>query len=102
MASGLGTAIVDFANDKITILDPAHLHFATLAFSEYAGQVMAAVPTPSAAVQKIMSAMKMTSGSRLTGRTAEIQGVQTEEHEFDVLVSGPIGPNARHLPWCGS
>ena len=96
--SGLSTTIVDSAREEITVLDPAHRHYATLAFSQYADEIARGLQQPAAGAQSALSAMKMTSDARPTGRVAEIAGIQAEEHEFVMSLSGPVGPNASAGP----
>ena len=46
----------------------------------------------------MMASMKLTADSKLTGRTAEIQGLQAEEHEITFALGIPLGPNAPPSP----
>jgi len=79
--------IADIANNQITLLDPATHHFATIAASDYANEIARGMPQLPASVKAIMSSMKMTADSKVTGRTAEIQGMQAAEREVTLSLN---------------
>jgi len=92
--TGLFNVIADLPNDKITILDPATRRFATVPASQYADEIARSMPQTPTALRGVLSAMKMTADSRLTGRTSEIHGIHTEEHEIVISIGTPSLPNA--------
>jgi len=93
-AQGALTSISDLSTGKITLLDPVHQHFATVPISQFADQAASAIPKMPAAAQGVMASMKMTTDSRATGRTAEIQGIQADEHEFILSMGMQMTPDA--------
>lgn len=93
-STGLLNVIADLPNDKITVLDTVNRHFASVPASRYAEEIAGSMPRTPAALQGIMSAMKITTDSRLTGRKDEIRGIQAEEHEIVISVAAPSVPNA--------
>lgn len=95
---GAFDVISDPANDKVTILDPTGKHYATVPASQYADQIAASVPKIPAALQSMMSSLKLTTDSKLTGQTAEIQGVQAEERQIVLSVGLAMGANAPTTP----
>jgi hypothetical protein len=83
--------IADLPNDKLTLIDSAHNHYVTIPVSQYADQVVGALPKLPASMQTLLASIKLTVDSKLTGRTAEIQGIQAEEHEIVLTVGIPMG-----------
>jgi TonB family protein len=90
--------IADLPNDKLTLLDNATRHYATIPVSQYADQLSASIPKLPAAAQTMMAAMKLTTDSHVTGRTAVIQGIQAEEREIVLSLGIPLGANAPPSP----
>jgi hypothetical protein len=87
-------SITDFTMQEITLLDASTSHYAKIKASELGGQVAGAMPKMPAEIGGMMASMKAdVSPSRLTGRSAVIQGVDTEEREIVVSISGPVLPN---------
>jgi hypothetical protein len=95
--SGL-TSIADSSAQTITLLDPAARHFATVPTSQFADALAGAMPKLPASVQDLMANLKTTADSRVTGRTAEIQGMQAEEHEFEFSLGMPMAAGAPPAP----
>jgi hypothetical protein len=90
--------IADLPNDKLTLLDPANKHYVTVSVSQYADQLAAAMPKLPAGMAGLMSSIKLTVDSRATGRTAEIQGIQADEHEIVLALGIPLGQGAPLSP----
>jgi hypothetical protein len=87
-------SITDFTTQEITLLDAATSHYAKIEAGELGGQLVAAMPKIPADAGALMASMKAdVSPARLTGRSAVIQGVDTEEREIIVSISGPALPN---------
>jgi len=87
------TEIFDFAKNEVTLLDPAHKTMAVVPVSELSDKIAAAVPqspAPTPAVQKAMESIKPTIYTKMTGNTAEIQGVQAEEREILLEMEMPM------------
>ena len=96
LSSLMGFAsIVDSSNGEVTILDPAGMRFATTTLDQYRDEAARLMPEMPAAARASMASMKTSvSPSRLTGRTAVIQGVEAEEREIILSMEGPAIPNA--------
>jgi hypothetical protein len=90
-------SIVDFTTQETTLLDPAGKRFAKLKsdqFAEETARAMPEMPAMPAAAGAAMASMKTeVSPAKLTGRTAVIQGVETEEREIVISIDGPTLPN---------
>ena len=88
------TSIVDLMTQDLTLVDPAHKRFATLPAAQYAQQVKGAMPAVPEQARTMFASMKSNLASRSTGRTATIQGIQTDEQEFVLTVdmAVPGGP----------
>lgn len=93
-AFGAWTEVFDFDKQEVTLLDPAHKTFATLPMSQLADKMAGAMPQLSSAqsesVQKAMASIKSDVSSKMTGKTAEIQGVQAEEREIALSMDIPM------------
>jgi hypothetical protein len=83
--------IADLPNDKLTLLDSTNKHYVTVPVSQYAEQIAGTAPKLPASMQALMSSIKLTVDSKVTGRTAEIQGIQAEEHEIVLTLGIPLG-----------
>jgi hypothetical protein len=93
------TSIVDFTTKEVTLLDSAGKSYAKVTPDGLAEALAGAMPKIPAEANAIMASMKATvTPSRLTGRTEAIQGVQAEEHEIVIAVSGPALPNTPAAP----
>ena len=90
--------IADLPNDKLTLLDPANKHYITVSVSQDADQLAAAMPKLPAGMAGLMSSIKLTVDSRTTGRTAQIQGIQADEHEIVLALGIPLGQGAPLSP----
>jgi hypothetical protein len=92
--AGNSTEIFDFATGDVTLLDPAHKTYAVLPMSQLANKISGAVPqmTPeqTKALQEAAASIKSNVESRMTGKTAEIQGVQAEEREVTLTMDMPM------------
>ena len=80
------------------LLDPANKHYITVSVSQYADQLAAAMPKLPAGMAGLMSSIKLTVDSRTTGRTAQIQGIQADEHEIVLALGIPLGQGAPLSP----
>ncbi len=91
--AGKWTEIFDFASGEVTLLDPEHKTFATLPLAQLGDKMAGAVPQVNAqqaeAAQEAMASIKSNVASRMTGNTAEIQGVQAEERELTLTMDLP-------------
>ena len=92
--TSLADIIADLPNDKLTLIDPASKHYVTTPVSQYADQMAGAMPKLPAGMQGLLASVKLTVDSKLTGRTAEIQGIQAEEHEIVLALGIPMGQGA--------
>jgi hypothetical protein len=87
-------SIIDFTTKEITLLDTAGKRYAKLPYDQYGEEVARAMPEMPAEARAAMPSMKADiSPTRVTGRTAVIQGVEAEEREIVVSVAGPAMPN---------
>ncbi len=62
-----------------------------MATSKYAELAKSAIPAMPEEARAALASMKTSVDSRNTGRTASIQGVQSEEHEFVLSIEMPAG-----------
>ncbi|HVN06601.1 MAG TPA: hypothetical protein VMT86_19415 [Bryobacteraceae bacterium] len=91
--AGATVEIFDFAKNEVTLLDPVHKTMAVVPVSELSDKFAAAVPqspAPTPAVQQTLAAIKPTIYTKMTGNTAEIQGVLAEEREITVDMEMPM------------
>jgi hypothetical protein len=95
-SSSMGfTSIVDLTTKEITVLDAATMRYAKMPSEQFVDEAARAMPQMPAGASAAMAAMKTSvSSTRMTGRTAVIQGVEAEERELVVTVEGPPIPNA--------
>jgi hypothetical protein len=88
------TEIFDFVKGDVTLVDPAHKTFAELPVSQLGEKMAAAIPQMSTAqndsMQQAMASIKTNVESKVTGKTAEIQGVQAEEREVTLTMDIPM------------
>ena len=85
------TSIMNLTTQDMTLIDAVHKRFATVSASQYAEQVKAALPTIPTEARTALASMKTSVDTRNTGRTATIQGIQAEEHEFVLTMDLPPG-----------
>ena len=90
--SGIFGQIADSSKNEVTVLDSVGKRFATIPASQYVEELSREIPQVPAAAQGLMASMKASVESRLTGRTAEIQGTQAEEHEIVISLNGAMVP----------
>ncbi|HXM45747.1 MAG TPA: hypothetical protein VN924_31210 [Bryobacteraceae bacterium] len=92
--SGNWIQIFDFVKQEVTVIDPVHKTFATFPVSQIADKMAGAMPqaTPeqTQAIQQALASIKTNVASKMTGRTAEIQGIQAEEREITVSMDIPL------------
>jgi hypothetical protein len=87
-------SITDFTTQEITLLDSAGGRYAKLKADQLGGAMAGAMPKIPAEASAMMASMKTdVSPAKLTGRTAVIQGVETEEREIVISIGGPSIPN---------
>jgi len=85
------TSIMDLTTQDMTLIDTVHKRFAKVSASQYAEQVKAAIPAIPSEARTALASMKTSVDTRSTGRTATIQGIQAEEHEFVLTMDLPPG-----------
>lgn len=92
--SGNWIEIFDFVKQEVTLVDPAHKTFAAFPISQFADKLAGAMPQAppeqTQAAQAAMASIKTHVDSKMTGRTAEIQGVQAEERELTLTIEIPV------------
>lgn len=81
-SAGGETTIIDFATQRITVIDTARKKFATLSAKDYEDQMAAAMPQMAFGASGLAGKARIE--SRKTGRTETILGVATEETETTV------------------
>jgi hypothetical protein len=87
---GNWTEVFDFVKGEVTLVDPAHKTFAALPVSQLADKMAGAMPQMTSEQMQALESVKTDVGSRITGKTAEIQGVQAEEREVTLTVDLPL------------
>jgi len=85
------TSIMDLTTQDMTFIDNVHKRFAKVSASQYAEHVKSAMPVMPTEARTALASMKTSVDSRITGRTATIQGIQAEEHEFVLTMDLPPG-----------
>jgi hypothetical protein len=87
-------SITDFTTQEITLLDATTSRYAKLKASQLSGVLTSAAPKMPAEALAVMASLKTdVSPARVTGRTAVIQGVESEEREIVISIAGPAVPN---------
>jgi hypothetical protein len=87
-------SITDFTTKEITFFDTAGKRYSKLKSDQFVEEMARAMPQLPAAASTAMASIKtQISPARLTGRTAVIQGVETEEREIVFSMDGPAMPN---------
>lgn len=85
------TSIMDLTTQEMIVTDTVNKRFAKVPASQYTEQAKAAIPAMPSEARAALASMKTTVDSRMTGRTATIQGIQSEEHEFILTMDLPPG-----------
>ena len=85
-SQGTFTSIMDWMTQDLILVDAPHQRFAKVPPDQYAEQVKSAIPAIPEQARAALASMKTSLESRSTGRTATIQGIETEEHEFVVNI----------------
>ncbi len=75
-------SIMDLKTQDLTTVDSVNKRYATVPAGQYAEQAKIAMPAVPEQARAVLAAMKTNIESHSTGRTATIQGIQTEEREF--------------------
>lgn len=96
--SGWNTSICDFTNQEITLLDNEGKRYATLPFKQFGDEIANAMPQMNSQAAGMMQSMKARVETKLTGRTAVIQGVEGEEREVVMTLDAPPMPNMPASP----
>jgi len=88
------TSIADLTSQESILIDPAHKRFAKISSAQYGDQIQAALSAMPEQARAMLASLKTNLESRSTGRSATIQGIQTEEREFVLTVdmAVPGGP----------
>jgi len=92
-SQGAITSIADFNKQEIVLLDSAGRRYSTLPLNQLADEFAKGMPAMPPEARAAMSSIKTAVESKSTGRSAEIQGVQTEEKEVVLTMEGPAMPN---------
>lgn len=100
--TGRMTQIFDFAKGDMTLIDPAHKTFTTLPVAQFADKMAGAIPQMSSqqmqGIGQAMAMIKSNVDSKVTGKTAEIQGVQAEEREITLTMDFPMPGTTQNGP----
>lgn len=92
--AGNWTEIFDFVKGEVTLVDPAHKTFATFPVAQLADKMAGAMPQISSAqaesMQQAMASIKIKVDAKVTGKTADIQGVQAEERVVTLTMDLPM------------
>ena len=96
-SQGNVTSIMDVMTQDLLLVDVAHKRFASIPAGQYAQQLKIAAPAIPEQARAALASMKTNLESRNTGRTAAIQGIQADEHEFVLTVDMPL-PDGTPMP----
>jgi hypothetical protein len=92
--SGNWIQIFDFAKQEVTLVDSAHKTYAAFPISQFADQMAGAIPQATSeqmkAAQQALASVKSSVDSKMTGNTAEIQGIQAEERQVTLTMELPM------------
>ena len=92
--SGNWIQIFDLVKQEVTLIDPAHKTFAAFPTSQFAHRLAGALPQATSeqmqAAQQAMASIKTNVGSKMTGKTAEIQEGQADKREVTVTMDLPM------------
>lgn len=97
-SAGVTTSIVDFTKQEVTLLDKDGKRFATLPAKDLADQMIAAMPQIPDAAKAAMASMKSHLNSKVTGTTATIAGIESEERQLEITIDAPAMPNVPEGP----
>jgi len=88
------TSIMDVTTQDVILVDATHKRFAQGQASQFTQQAKSMVPEVPEQARAFMASMKTNLESHSTGRTATIQGIQADEHEFvlSIDMAMPGGP----------
>lgn len=93
--SAIVDSIFDFSKKEVTLIDRQGKNYATVPFEQFGEEIRRAIaqdPQVMAAGMQTIGQMKSHFDARTTGRTASIQGIQAEEHEYVLTVDMPAQP----------
>lgn len=88
--SGNLTCITDFNTQELTFIDPGRKQIATVPAKQFTDSLAIAMPDLKTDERKAFESAKVTSSSRITGRTEVILGVQAEEREIVLSIEIPL------------
>lgn len=86
--------IVDVAKGQMTLIDPEQKRMATTTADQFMAEMTKNLAQMPAEAKAALAAMKVTTDSKVTGRTEAIRGVQADERELTMSMEGPAMPNA--------
>jgi hypothetical protein len=92
------STINDFTRQMVTVLDLKGKRYATLSSGQLADEMDRARPQQAAEAQAALAGMKGHFQSKPVTRTETIQGVEAEEHEFEISFDAPPNPNLPEGP----
>lgn len=94
---GKWSEIIDFVKGEATLLDPAHKTYAKVPLTglmdKLAGALSQQSSQQSEAMNQVMASIKTHVDSKVTGKTAEIEGIQAEEREVVFTMDIPMPSN---------
>lgn len=87
--AGIYTSICDFAKQMVTLLDGKGKRYATVPAAQLVDEMVKAMPQQNAEAKAAMAAMKGHFEAKPVSRTATIQGIEAEEHDYEMTMDGP-------------
>jgi hypothetical protein len=88
-SSGAYASIIDFTKQMDTLLDTKGKRYATVSSGQFADEMVRAMPQQPAEAKAAIGAMKGHFQSKPVTYTGTIQGVEAEEHEFEMSIDAP-------------
>jgi hypothetical protein len=85
--------IVDVVKGQMTLIDPEKKRITTVTPDRFMEQMTKGLAEMPAEARAAMAAIKVSTDSKITGRTETIQGVASEEREVTMSIEGPPVPN---------
>jgi hypothetical protein len=91
-------SITDFQKQELTLIDAENRRFTTAPADRFLDEYAKTIAELPAEARAAIASMKVAAETRVTGRTASIQGIEAEEREVVLTIEGPALPNAPQGP----
>jgi hypothetical protein len=86
-------SIVDFTKGEMKLIDPESRRYTVVTPDQFAAEMAKMLAGIPAEARQAMASMKATVDTRQTGRSATILGIEADEAEVVIAITGPPVPN---------